>query len=268
MKNQPTWLRGGLYALLLGYVLLAIVLVSQFTPFGIWFISDGSVLISFFELAHFFGGGWLTTFITGTILLFIIGVIIGLTVRNPRYRKLAIVAWILILIIVLGISVNRQRYPYYDNYTLEQCHALTNAWYKSAHASKERCFQVVAEQQQNVSICDNFPSGDQRDFCIEKIAQEKKDSSLCALMTGIRKENCYSWFDQCEKVSDVSRRDGCYEHVSINQYKENLCAKISTEHGRDICYRNVAPHRNDQGLCALIKTFYLRDECNYYFKNQ
>jgi len=205
-----------------------------------------------------------------SILKFLdIGKRTSLAISNPIYRN-TVIKWLAIPIIILSIvsfGYNKQRYPYYDDYSVEKCESVDNSVDEPSDNSRARCFHEVAVEKQDASICNNLTSTNQtytQGFCVEEVAHAKNDIALCDLIKddNNRRYGCYRWFNQCQKIDNVEYRDGCYRNrAEFSTDGVKTCSLMTQTKEKDYCFRDLAGYRKDITICSNVKDPYIQREC-------
>lgn len=72
----------------------------------------------------------------------------------------------------------------------------------------------------------------------------------------------------CEKITETSGRDTCYNVVAVNIEDYSLCKKIGNNRQKDICFSGVANKIRDMSLCEKISDPGVKDLCYDNFNHK
>ncbi|MDO8538669.1 MAG: fibronectin type III domain-containing protein [archaeon] len=111
----------------------------------------------------------------------------------------------------------------------------------------------------------------QKDLCLQDLALQNSDTTICELMKSISLDNCYSGIalnlnDEkiCEKISAKrqSLRNECFNNVGISLNNKEICAKIlENDSLRNSCIKTVSTALQATQGCAVIDEVFERDDC-------
>lgn len=241
-KNLPSWLRGGIIAIPISFVLIPLCfIIGRILGAGedfVWFIIPEFFLAGM-SLAMRGTPATLTeTILTIVIALaiflfriFVIGALLGLIYgkfANKNKRKLFLMGIAIILIILLLVISYRTKdsWSVYNSINSpKECTSIFNKFIGNFDIN--RCYQQLAIKNNDVAICDNIktPSSmaetpdDFKWFCYEEVAHAKNDFSVCELIPGKtynkynvetkRRDGCFNWFKACDKIEDLSLKEDC-----------------------------------------------------------
>jgi hypothetical protein len=116
-------------------------------------------------------------------------------------------------LIFFGCTVVKQ----YDSETqkkLEECDKKDQFW-------KDTCFSLVAQDINDLTICDKITTQPTYDLCYISVAINLEDPTIC------------------EKLSDQASKDYCYDEFAIQLNQPELCDKIQNPDVLESC-QNLA----------------------------
>lgn len=116
-------------------------------------------------------------------------------------------------------------------------------------AKRDACYEDLAYQQGDCSICDRISNANSRDMCNTIIGEVHGDVSCCEKSTT---ESKYS----------------CYKGAACTNCQPFLCDNMPTEQARDRCLSEVAKKCQDPSICEMIKTDKIKWLCQGQFPEQ
>ncbi len=246
-KNKPYWLRGGLIAIPLS-VLLVPVSFFLARVFGAGQTITWYLIPEFLLTAMDLGmrgtpagmGETITKLLLATIIfltrVFVIGAILGaLYGLFSRWKKQKYFIAFLAAIFLIGIAAMSYRtknvYEAYSEVSSPQdCESSSKKLIENFGVAQ--CYHQLAQKQSDIRICDlidtveseQYVTADTKWFCYEEVAHKKNDPSICEKIpaetfnehnvnTG-RRDGCFLWFKQCDKIVDPGWKANCLESQS------------------------------------------------------
>jgi len=137
-------------------------------------------------------------------------------------------------------------------------------------SKEDRSSWIQSQRSTDKLLCDKIQNNNFHDNCLENIAVNTKDISLCDKMFGI-KEFCISNVARklnspvfCEDIVDDYRKDNCFRGVAVDYKDAYLCSKIASEKTRDGCYKEIGIAERDATICESVEEDAdARDNCFY-----
>jgi len=307
-REWPYWIKGGLLTiplailiLPLSFVLLILLgggedilwyLIPEFFALGMGLAMRGTPASSSEIIMSF-----AIVLVIFLVRIFFIGAILGIiygkfAIRNKR--KIFFIG-LLILFIALIFLVSHRTQDIsrsYDVNSPEECDSILKTGIENF--DKNRCYKEFAVKNKDLSACDLINSAssiekapeDFKGFCYEEVAHAKEDSSICALIpeklynkhnaTTNRRDKCYVWFKECERISDEIGRNSCWidraylennpqicEKVSGNQpyYNTTRCFENLNKPCDDWCLYDRARFNDDSSYCDKISSNQIKEQC-------
>lgn len=161
--------------------------------------------------------------------------------------------------------------------------ALNTKNYSLCEELKERsyrneCYASIGNKTSDVSICNKVINDpDQFSDCIENIAINTDNRSLCDKVDSENKRGCYLGFDLnlsktsgdtaiCDKIKNEgwgsSQIGSCFSYVAAYTDNYSLCEKVSDySNSRDVCYLGVSRKSTNIGICDKIRWQYNGYQC-------
>lgn len=122
----------------------------------------------------------------------------------------------------------------------------------------EKCYSYVGRQQNDVDAC-RAASGNYQDNCLEEVAIDLKDETLCEeINSKYSKGDCYTGIAIKKKNPDLcaaletDQRNECYKEYALERNKPEICDEISSEQSIDTCYYDIAIDQGDSTYCSEI----------------
>lgn len=146
----------------------------------------------------------------------------------------------------------------------------------------ESCYTNVAEESDNVSICDLIPGASGKADCRKRtyaqhfLMLNEKDISVCENIPGDVPENlhglyadeCYLTFAQgfgnttmCEQIESPGLKDDCYYGFAVYGSRSEMCGLIENPAKQGDCYRISASKQKNDAVCELIESQDYKDLC-------
>lgn len=262
LKNWPYWIKGGalfsfLYILILiiGFVTPHSDLLQTFAPklWGILFAAATTGGFTAFLYLSF-----VVYLILNIIPYFFIGSIFGLIYGKATYKKLTLIIYIpLTLLIFYTVNYINQN-PDYSDYSFEDCNKQLNNLKR--YFERDYCYKFVGIKESSVSICGKIQDIYLRDSCYQEIAEAVGDIKICDLISSTHldiKNGCYLLANikadgECSNIPDQDARDNCYLQKSGITKDPNICEKISNKAQYDICIGLIAKETLNLSLCDKI----------------
>lgn len=139
---------------------------------------------------------------------------------------------------------------------------------------KNECYQQIALQTLNASLCDftSYP-----DNCYLIIAEDSGDETLCKKIRNIDwRERCYYETAQLTNNPELCNLSGsfisqCYGDTAYRLKDQSFCKKIPSDdlYGLNLCYQNIAIAMRDASLCNKVSDKFAKDLClmsNSYYR--
>jgi len=120
--------------------------------------------------------------------------------------------------------------------TTTECDSITNPNAKLAYCAKINL---------NEGECNLRSESDIKHACLANFALNNNDSSFC------------------DKMTDVSFINPCYQQIATATSNAVLCAKIENKPNmeRDVCYGNIAANTKNISLCNNIESSDMKTLC-------
>lgn len=133
---------------------------------------------------------------------------------------------------------------------------------------RDDCYEDVAVDLGDESLCNNIASKYSKSDCFTDIAVDKKDSSICANLDGDYADDCYKEysidtddFDSCAMISSDSKSDDCYLHFAVEDNNEELCGELNKKDNRDDCRYQLAINNGNPAFCESIESDSTKEDC-------
>lgn len=109
---------------------------------------------------------------------------------------------------------------------------------------REGCYEKIAQQRENATICLEMTPGKEREVCIDKVSRDLSDPHSCLFMTksGARDDCLLSLslkqgvLDTCWNISDNSLRNSCLLQVALSTNQSDVCENLTQPSVAKICY--------------------------------
>ncbi len=154
--------------------------------------------------------------------------------------------------------------------------------------SKYDCYEEVAKQTEDPSICAEITTSGKKDDCYSAMAAELEDPSICLeISSGNDMDDCIynyiydyaSWggyymddWSICDEFSAPKwEQSYCYQEAAEDTGDLTYCDKITVEGGyyysysKSSCYATVAKDKSNPSLCAKLSDMEDRDDCYYSY---
>jgi len=110
-----------------------------------------------------------------------------------------------------------------------------------------------------VSLCNSYPTSEEKQQCLQTAALKFSDSSLCSEIKNFDQRVLCSGLasldsNKCNQISDLEVRNDCYKLVAIASRDESLCAKTVIYSLFDIfvkmdCLASIAFYKSETKIC-------------------
>ena len=119
--------------------------------------------------------------------------------------------------------------------------------------------------------CNAKPNQLQKDLCFQALALENLETSICSNIKSISPDRCYydiavKLIDQtvCEKISVQNRtlRNECFNDIAIKLNNKEICERIlENDVLRNSCIKTVSTALQETEGCAAIGDLFEKDDC-------
>jgi len=96
-----------------------------------------------------------------------------------------------------------------------------NSCEKTEWILKDTCYSDIAEDKEDISICENITDETIKDTCYTNIAELKKDSSIC------------------EEVTDMAMQNNCYMNIAILKKDSSICKNLTNDILNEFCLEDT-----------------------------
>jgi hypothetical protein len=137
-------------------------------------------------------------------------------------------------------------------------------------SKEDRSSWIQSQRSQDKLLCDKIENNNFHDNCLENIAVNTNDISLCDKVFGI-KDFCISNVARklnkpvfCEDIVDDNRKDNCFRGVAVDYRDAYLCSRIASQKTRDGCFKEIGVATSDATMCESVEEDAdARDNCFY-----
>lgn len=130
----------------------------------------------------------------------------------------------------------------------------------------------------DANTCDLIDENESRDLCIETVAFDRKDKSLCEKIVGDRSISCVSKImfepdkeeksqvgsvQECDSLPDETERAWCIIDLAYRTGDLFPCSKLGFNEGRGVCLKNLAIKLKNESICNRISTRVDEESCYF-----
>ena len=129
---------------------------------------------------------------------------------------------------------------------------------------RDLCFNSIAEEKLDHTLCEKMDEGWMKDDCFAYIAGMTKDKGLCNKISDkTSKEECIETLSSlelgyCENLAADYERDLCIWRRAVLSNNPSECENTSL---KDSCYQDIAERTNNPEVCKRITDEITREHC-------
>ncbi len=125
-----------------------------------------------------------------------------------------------------------------------------------------------ALQQGNIGICEQEKDASEIGWCKAAVAEKLKDESVCPLLEGGARNQCYNdvaratgKLELCRNISSTDWKYECITKLASINNKLDACDEIQDPDWSDTCIAQIAMDRKDTSVCSQVKDEFFRQDC-------